>query len=176
MRISAFGPTSKFIEKSDHLQEISSYKADERYTEEVMVSNKMVYTRMYFTSESHIHGILNVLRYGYSSNGLRAVTEDGMRALDEVPEYDYLSHILLRLFENDMYDINDPRRFRVELSFSPGCTIVNIMLLYSYRTWRVMRILCVNPELFFTTALLVSIYRVFHNSTRLAKYSQPCFK
>lgn len=88
------------------------------------MSNKMVYTRMYFTSESHIHGILNVLRYGYSSSGLRAVTEDGMKALDEVPEYDYLSHILLRLFENDLYDINDPRRFRVELSFSPGCVIV----------------------------------------------------
>lgn len=126
LRISAFGPTSKFIEKSDHLQEISFYKADERYTEGTIVSNKTVYTRMYFTSESHIHGILNVLRYGCSSNGQRAVTEEGMKALDEVPEYDYLSHILLRLFENDMYDINDPRRFRVELSFSPGCVVVRI--------------------------------------------------
>ena len=125
LRISAYGPTSKFIEKSDHLQEVSSYKADERYTEEDIVSNKTVYTRMYFTSESHIHGILNVLRYGSSSTGLHAVTDEGLKALDEVPEYDYLSYILLRLFENDTYDMNDPRRFRVELSFSPGCVIVS---------------------------------------------------
>ena len=63
LRISAFGPTSKFIEMSDHLQEVSSYKADRRYLEEGMEYDKTVYTRMYFTSESHIHGILNVLRY-----------------------------------------------------------------------------------------------------------------
>ena len=62
---------------------------------------------------------------GSSSTGLHAVTDEGLKALDEVPEYDYLSYILLRLFENDTYDMNDPRRFRVELSFSPGCVIVS---------------------------------------------------
>ena len=39
-------------------------------------------------------------------------------------EYDYLSHILLRMYENESYDIADPKRFRVELLFSPGCVIV----------------------------------------------------
>lgn len=42
---------------------MSSYKADVRYSEDSQSGNKTVYTRMYFTSESHIHGILNVLRY-----------------------------------------------------------------------------------------------------------------
>ena len=124
MRISAFGPCSKFIEKSDHLQEVSSYKADERYTEESSGHSRTVYTRMYFTSESHIHGILNVLRYGSSSTGQRAVTDAGLAALDAVTEYDYLSHILLRMYENTSYDITDHKRFRVELSFSPVCVIV----------------------------------------------------
>ena len=109
---------------SDHLQEVSSYKADRRYLEEGMVYDKTVYTRIYFTSESHIHGIINVLRYGTSSTGQCAVTPEGLQALDEISEYDYLSHILLRMFENEAYSITDPRRFRVELSFSPGCVIV----------------------------------------------------
>ena len=126
MRISAFGPTSKFIEQSDHLQEISSYKADRRYMEGVEESDKTVYTRMYFTSESHIHGILNVLRYGKSSSGQRAVSEEGLDALDAISEYDYLSHILLQMYENEAYAMSDPRRFRVVLSFSPGCTIVGL--------------------------------------------------
>lgn len=124
LRISAFGPNSKFIEKSDHLQEVSSYKADVRYSEDSFSGNKTVYTRMYFTSESHIHGILNVLRYGVGSNGQRAITEQGLQALNEISEYDYLSHILLRMYENESYDIGDPKRFRVELLFSPGCVIV----------------------------------------------------
>ena len=105
---------------------MSSYKADRRYVEEVEEGGRTVFTRMYFTSESHIHGILNVLRYGISSSGQRAVTEEGLRALDEISEYDYLSHILLKMYENEMYDMADPRRFRVELSFSPGCCIVGI--------------------------------------------------
>ena len=124
LRISAFGPNSKFIEKSDHLQEVSTYKADVRYSEDSITGNKTVYTRMYFTSESHIHGILNVLRYGVGSNGQRAVTEEGRQALNDVSEYDYLSHILLRMYENESYDIGDPKRFREELLFSPGCVIV----------------------------------------------------
>ena len=74
---------------SDHLQEVSSYKADRRYLEEGMVYDKTVYTRMYFTSESHIHGIINVLRYGTSSTGQCAVTPEGLQALDEISEYDY---------------------------------------------------------------------------------------
>ena len=54
-----------------------------------------------------------------------SISDEGLKALDEVPEYDYLSYMLLRLYENDTYDMNDPRRFRVELSFSPGCVIVS---------------------------------------------------
>ena len=96
---------------------MSSYKADVRYSEDSQSGNKTVYTRMYFTSESHIHGILNVLRYA-------AITQQGRQALNEISEYDYLSHILLRMYENESYDIADPKRFRVELLFSPGCVIV----------------------------------------------------
>lgn len=28
------------------------------------------------------------------------------------------------MYENESYDIADPKRFRVELLFSPGCVIV----------------------------------------------------
>ena len=95
---------------------MSSYKADVRYSEDSQSGNKTVYTRMYFTSESHIHGV--------GSNGQPAITQQGRQALNEISEYDYLSHILLRMYENESYDIADPKRFRVELLFSPGCVIV----------------------------------------------------
>ena len=37
-----------------------------------------------------------------------------------MPEIDYLTHIVFKLFENVAYPRSDPRRFRVELSISSG--------------------------------------------------------
>lgn len=80
-----------------------------------------VKTRLYFTSESHIHSLLTVLRYG----GLLDETQDEQwrRAMDyvsAVPELNYLSQIVIMLYEDSSKDITSEERFHLELHFSPG--------------------------------------------------------
>ena len=78
-------------------------------------------TRLYFTSESHIHSLLTVLRYG----GLLDETQDEQwrRAMDyvsAVPELNYLSQIVIMLYEDSSKDLLSEDRFHLELHFSPG--------------------------------------------------------
>ena len=79
-------------------------------------------TRLYFTSESHIHSLLTVLRYG----GLLDETQDEQwrRAMDyvsQVPELNYLSQIVIMLYEDSTTkDLLAEDRFHLELHFSPG--------------------------------------------------------
>ena len=47
-------------------------------------------------------------------------SEQGVNILNDTPELCYLTQILLRLFEDNRRDLDDPRRFRVEILFSPG--------------------------------------------------------
>ena len=67
-----------------------------------------------------MHTLLNVLRYvtttGKDGQQLRAVTEEGIRIIEEAPELSYLTQIVIRLFE----DRQDPEKFRCEISFTPG--------------------------------------------------------
>eukprot|EP00803_Ostreobium_quekettii_P004618 evm.model.scf_439.9 EVM.evm.TU.scf_439.9 scf_439:61654-74618(+) len=81
-----------------------------------------VRTRVYFTSESHIHALVNVLRYCHSGldDAQPLVCESGLNILTNTPELDYLSHIVFRMYENQQVPFNDPKRFRVEILFSPG--------------------------------------------------------
>merc|ERR1712100_208486 len=50
----------------DELQHESVFRLDSRYGEETKIRSmdRLVRTRLYFTSESHVHALLNVLRYG----------------------------------------------------------------------------------------------------------------
>lgn len=64
-----------------------------------------VRTRIYFTSESHIHGLINVLRHGHldcneESTSKAMLSDDQENALLDMPEFDYLTHIVFRMFEN----------------------------------------------------------------------------
>ncbi|GMH42191.1 hypothetical protein BSKO_10110 [Bryopsis sp. KO-2023] len=83
-----------------------------------------VRTRIYFTSESHIHGLMNILRYGHlnpdGTPHAPLVSAEQQKLLFETPEFDYLTHIVFRMFENTQVPVDDPSRFRVEISFSPG--------------------------------------------------------
>ena len=77
--------------------------------------------RLYFTSESHIHSLLTVLRYG----GLLDEKQDeqwrrAMEYVSQVPELNYLSQIVIMLYEDSSKDITSEERFHLELHFSPG--------------------------------------------------------
>lgn len=93
------------------------------YAQDVNSPLRHVRTRIYFTSESHCHSLVNVLRYCHLGMGAGAqglLSEAGQRVLHESRELDYMTHIVFRMFENKRLPLDDPGRFRVEFLFSPG--------------------------------------------------------
>ncbi|XP_069692584.1 inositol hexakisphosphate and diphosphoinositol-pentakisphosphate kinase isoform X3 [Periplaneta americana] len=92
-----------------------------RYSHGVSSPGRHVRTRLYFTSESHVHSLLTVLRYG----GLLDVGKDeqwrrAMEYVSMVSELNYMSQIVIMLYEDPTKDPSSEERFHVELHFSPG--------------------------------------------------------
>lgn len=100
------------------------YMIDMAYSADLPINSmgRRVRTRLYFTSESHLHTMLNVLRFGGCDGQKSVLSEHGLKVLNEAPEFCYLTQILIRLFEDPRRDMDDPRRYRVEILFSPGAT------------------------------------------------------
>jgi hypothetical protein len=91
---------------------------------EINSINRAVRSRLYFTSESHLYTLLNVLRYSPEGEK-KAFCDGGHAKLDDVSELSYLTQVVFRLFqkktvEGEVSDNNDVNNFRVEISFSPG--------------------------------------------------------
>uniref|UniRef100_A0A096LVQ2 Inositol hexakisphosphate and diphosphoinositol-pentakisphosphate kinase n=1 Tax=Poecilia formosa TaxID=48698 RepID=A0A096LVQ2_POEFO len=95
------------------------------YSRGVMSPGRHVRTRLYFTSESHVHSLLSMFRYG----GLLDEVKDqqwkqAMDYLSAVTELNYMTQIVIMLYEdNNKVREKDPsseERFHVELHFSPG--------------------------------------------------------
>ncbi|XP_052399764.1 inositol hexakisphosphate and diphosphoinositol-pentakisphosphate kinase 2 isoform X4 [Carassius gibelio] len=91
------------------------------YSRGVMSPGRHVRTRLYFTSESHVHSLLNIFRYG----GLLDEQKDeqwkqAMDYLSAVNELNYMTQIVIMLYEDNNKDPSSEERFHVELHFSPG--------------------------------------------------------
>ena len=86
---------------------------------EIKSTWRHVKTRFYFTCSSHMYSLLNLLIYGYNSF-LLGNNNKVLKELRNIFDLDYCSHITFRLFENLNLDVNHPKRFRLELSMSPG--------------------------------------------------------
>mmetsp|Transcript_36118 Transcript_36118/g.91148 ORF Transcript_36118/g.91148 Transcript_36118/m.91148 type:complete len:1152 (-) Transcript_36118:379-3834(-) len=95
------------------------------YASDVNSPLRHVRTRIYFTSESHIHSLVNVLRFCHlgRSEENPIIGEKGEDVLAAALEKDYLTQIVFQLYENKRVPVDDPKRFRVELSFSDGSAI-----------------------------------------------------
>ncbi|KAG7609247.1 Histidine phosphatase superfamily [Arabidopsis suecica] len=104
----------------------TKYRLDPKYAN-VMTPERHVRTRLYFTSESHIHSLMNVLRYCNLDESLQGeeslVCQSALDRLCKTKELDYMSYVVLRLFENTEISLDDPKRFRVELTFSRGADL-----------------------------------------------------
>uniref|UniRef100_A0A3P9I4B5 Inositol hexakisphosphate and diphosphoinositol-pentakisphosphate kinase n=1 Tax=Oryzias latipes TaxID=8090 RepID=A0A3P9I4B5_ORYLA len=91
------------------------------YSRGVMSPGRHVRTRLYFTSESHVHSLLNMFRYG----GLLNEENDqqwkqAMEYLSAVNELNYMTQIVIMLYEDNNKDLTSDERFHVEFHFSPG--------------------------------------------------------
>ncbi|XP_075714218.1 inositol hexakisphosphate and diphosphoinositol-pentakisphosphate kinase 1 isoform X5 [Rhinoderma darwinii] len=91
------------------------------YSRGVLSPGRHVRTRLYFTSESHVHSLLSIFRYG----GLLDESNDqqwkrAMDYLSAVSELNYMTQIVIMLYEDNNKDPSSEERFHVELHFSPG--------------------------------------------------------
>ncbi|XP_032295428.1 inositol hexakisphosphate and diphosphoinositol-pentakisphosphate kinase isoform X8 [Drosophila virilis] len=105
----------------DEIEDEFMNRLNPHYSHGVASPQRHVRTRLYFTSESHVHSLLTVLRYG----GLLNVVTDEQwrRAMDYismVSELNYMSQIVIMLYEDPTKDPTSEERFHVELHFSPG--------------------------------------------------------
>ncbi|XP_036874766.2 inositol hexakisphosphate and diphosphoinositol-pentakisphosphate kinase 1 isoform X12 [Manis javanica] len=94
---------------------------EDEYSRGVLSPGRHVRTRLYFTSESHVHSLLSVFRYG----GLLDETQDkqwqrALAYLSAISELNYMTQIVIMLYEDNTRDTLSEERFHVELHFSPG--------------------------------------------------------
>lgn len=96
-------------------------RLDPKYSYGVSSPDRHVRTRLYFTSESHIHSLVTALQFG----GLLDVKKDeqwqrSMEFLSAIPELNYLSQIVIMLYEDPTKEPTSNDRFHVEIHFSSG--------------------------------------------------------
>lgn len=100
------------------------FSLDHSHAEDLNIRTlgRCVRTRLYFSSESHLYTLLNVLMYSGTPPEYHdsCLSEEGRRTIEETAELSYLTQITIRLFDTPSKNVNDPERFRCEISFSPG--------------------------------------------------------
>ncbi|XP_077864914.1 inositol hexakisphosphate and diphosphoinositol-pentakisphosphate kinase 2-like [Saccoglossus kowalevskii] len=103
-----------------NLEDETVHRLNPKYSHGVLSPGRHVRTRLYFTSESHIHSLLNCLSLG----GLCDENDDqwnrAMQYLAAVKELNYMTQIVIMLYEDPNKDPASDERFHVELHFSPG--------------------------------------------------------
>lgn len=99
--------------------------------EKVKTPGRNVRTRLYFTSESHVHSLVNLLLSWVDTEDASIMNAEGVKQLRrgcdkilrETPELDYMTSVIVRVYENPAKAEADPKRFRVEILFSPGAAV-----------------------------------------------------
>lgn len=96
-------------------------RLDPKYSHGVSSPDRHVRTRLYFTSESHIHSLVTALQYG----GLLDAKKDeqwtrSMEFLSAISELNYLSQVVIMLYEDPTKEPTSNDRFHVEIHFSSG--------------------------------------------------------
>jgi len=130
-------------EEDEDMQEAEFAGIDLSQSRYLKSASRRVRTRLYFTSESHIQTLMNVLHHGHGGsedepllplpvvvegNEQELVVEEdpalvcpeAEEMLDKAPVLEYLTQIVFRLYEDKRVDKDSDLRHRVEVLFSPG--------------------------------------------------------
>ena len=86
---------------------------------EIKSLKRHVKSRFYFTCASHMYALLNIIGYEYGSYLIHD-NKKVFKKIRRISDLDYCSHIIFRLFENFNVDLDNPKRFRLEIIMSPG--------------------------------------------------------
>ncbi|RMX64831.1 hypothetical protein DD238_005244 [Peronospora effusa] len=107
--------------KPDLLKDHNTHRLNPSYAKKVKSAHRSVRTRLYFTSESHLHSLLNALRFGRGECTIKSpIGEESRKWIEDITELCYMTHFVVRVFERVQYPLDDFARFRVEISMSPG--------------------------------------------------------
>mmetsp|Transcript_4869 Transcript_4869/g.12791 ORF Transcript_4869/g.12791 Transcript_4869/m.12791 type:complete len:179 (-) Transcript_4869:1308-1844(-) len=68
---------------------------------------RRIRTRLYFTSESHLHTMINVLRFAGEEDIRSPVSDEGADIINNTRELCYLTQIVFRLFEDTSRSMDD---------------------------------------------------------------------
>ncbi|KAJ6738888.1 INOSITOL HEXAKISPHOSPHATE AND DIPHOSPHOINOSITOL-PENTAKISPHOSPHATE KINASE [Salix koriyanagi] len=116
------------MDQDDDDDKETKYRLDPKYAN-VRTPDRHVRTRLYFTSESHIHSLMNVLRYCNLDESLQGeeslVCHSALERLYKTKELDYMSNIVLRMFENTEVALEDPKKVPHRDDFQPRCGLVS---------------------------------------------------
>jgi hypothetical protein len=109
---------------SDHEQE-RVHQLDTSHTTDVRTPQRHVRTRLYFTSESHIHSLFNVLRWGsdvshMSGDTVSSIFSDEARAQFDDMELCYLTHVVFRVLHKKGKPSDERSSYMVQVLVSPG--------------------------------------------------------
>jgi Histidine phosphatase superfamily (branch 2) len=80
------------------------YLLDHSHAEDLAINSlsRSVRTRLYFTSESHLHTLLNVLRYPKEGQPC-AFSSEGLRVIEKTPELGYLTQVSCAVITIEFY-------------------------------------------------------------------------
>uniref|UniRef100_A0A914P998 Inositol hexakisphosphate and diphosphoinositol-pentakisphosphate kinase n=1 Tax=Panagrolaimus davidi TaxID=227884 RepID=A0A914P998_9BILA len=97
-------------------------RLDPRASEGIATPMRHVRTRLYFTSESHIHTLMNLIRYGGLCTPDDQKWQRAMKFLSSVTEFNYMTQVVLMVYEDSRSEAGKEGtdRFHIELLFSPG--------------------------------------------------------
>jgi len=99
----------------------------------VRTPKRHVRTRMYFTSESHIHSLFNVLRWGSTVvDGAPSIFSETARAKFDEMELCYLTHIVFRVLHKKSLDPSSKSAYTVQVFVSPGVPHYDFVLAEDY--------------------------------------------
>ena len=97
------------------------HQLDHSVSTDVRSRHRHVRTRLYFTSESHIHSLFNVLRWGTGATpGAPSIFSEEAHAHFHDVELSYLTHIVLRVLMNKQQSPRKKSSYRVQVLVSPG--------------------------------------------------------
>jgi len=86
-----------------------------------LVDGGVIRTRLYITSESHIHSVVNALRSGSLAKNIPDHQwKKALKCLHNTSELNYLTQIVFIEYEDMSVDKLSDERFKVSLYFSPG--------------------------------------------------------
>ncbi|KAI6647987.1 Inositol hexakisphosphate and diphosphoinositol-pentakisphosphate kinase 1-like [Oopsacas minuta] len=98
----------------------------ERFSTDVESPKRHVRTRLYFTSESHVHSLFNIIKYGGLWEEADKEWAEARRKLDKISELNYNTQIIFHIYEDSTKLSTDPDKLYVIVYFSPGLKTLNL--------------------------------------------------